>query len=135
MFAIGNYCGQLNAGNGETQVIDTAAATFSAGCATATGSRIPPRDGAGRLYFARVEVSPDGTKLAVLQQYQGSRTEMFVIERADGRVLAKFDVLGGTKWVAGRITVPASSPSGGCSAEQIFPSLACSSCHLERRVS
>lgn len=61
--------------------------------------RIDPQDPSGTLYFARVEPSPDGTKLAVLQSHHGSGIEMFVMERADGRVLANFDVLAGTKWV------------------------------------
>lgn len=61
--------------------------------------RLPPHDRLGTLAFARVEPSPDGTRLAVLQQYQGFHTDMFVIDRADGRILANFDVLAGTQWV------------------------------------
>ncbi len=54
--------------------------------------RISLQDVAHPLVFARVEPSPDGTKLAVLQHYLGESDYLSVIERADGSVLAIFKI-------------------------------------------
>ena len=61
--------------------------------------RISLQDVPHPLVFARVEPSPDGTKLAVLQHYRGGPDYLSVIERADGRVLANFQIAGGTNCV------------------------------------
>lgn len=58
--------------------------------------RISLQDLSLPLVFARVEPSHDCTKLAVLQHYRGGSDYLSVIKRADGSVLANFQIAGGT---------------------------------------